>query len=141
MKHKFLKIGLPIIVLVLVFSALGVVNRRRANAEINYFTFAAARGPLKRVVNATGVVQTVLTVPVGSQVSGQVQELYADFNSVVKRGQLLAKLDPRNLEAAVANSKAQLAAAQARVRSAEADIRTHAANLNSSKASLAGARV
>jgi HlyD family secretion protein len=80
-------------------------------------------------------------VPVGSQVSGQVQELFADFNSVVKRGQLLAKLDPRNLEAAVANSKAQLAAAQARVRSAEAEVRTHAANLNSSRANLEGAKV
>src|SRR3954467_15293566 len=123
MKHKFLKIGLPIIVLIiLVLGALGVVNRRRANAEINYFTFAAARGPLKRVVNATGVVQTVLTVPVGSQVSGQVQELYADFNSVVKRGQLLAKLDPRNLETQVANSKASVTAAQARVKSAQAEI-------------------
>jgi HlyD family secretion protein len=74
-------------------------------------------------------------------VSGQVQELFADFNSVVKRGQLLAKLDPRNLEAAVANSTAQLAAAQARLRSAEAEIKTHAANLQSSKANLEAARV
>jgi HlyD family secretion protein len=54
---------------------------------------------------------------------------------------LLAKLDPRNLESAVANSRAQLAAAQARVRSAEAEIKTHVANLNSAKASLEGARV
>ena len=74
MKHKFLKIGLPVFLVLLVLAAYGVMNRRRANAEINYFTAAAAKGPLKRVVNATGVVQTVLTVPVGSQVSGQVQE-------------------------------------------------------------------
>src|SRR3954470_8994059 len=131
MKHKFLKIGLPIIVLILVMAALGVVNRRRANAEINYFTSAATRGPLKRVVNATGVVQTVLTVPVGSQVSGQVLELYADFNSVVKRGQLLAKLDPRNFEALVQNAEASVSASQARVRSSEADIQTSQANLQS----------
>src|SRR4249920_1737917 len=129
MKHKFLKIGFPIIILILVLGVLGVVNRRRANAEVNYFTSAAIRGPLKRVVNATGVVQTVLTVPVGSQVSGQVLELYADFNSVVKRGQLLAKLDPRNLESQVTNSRASVAAAQARVRSAQAEVTNQNANL------------
>ena len=134
--------------LVLVFLVLGVVVagaafrlRRAANATTEYFTAPVALGPLKRVINATGVVQTVVTVPVGSQVSGQVQELFADFNSVVKRGQLLAKLDPRNLESAVANSRAQLAAAQARVRSAEAETKTHAANLNSSRANLEGMRV
>jgi HlyD family secretion protein len=71
---------------------------------------------------------------VGSQVSGQVQELYADFNSVVKRGQLLAKLDTRNLEAQVANARASVTAARARVRSAEAEIKTHSANLQSSQA-------
>jgi HlyD family secretion protein len=141
MKHKFLKIGSPIIVLVLVLGALGIANRRRANAEINYFTTTATRGPLKRVVNATGVVQTVLTVPVGSQVSGQVQELYADFNSVVKRGQLLAKLDPRNLETQVANSKASVTAAQARVKSAQAEITNQLANMTSARASLEAARV
>jgi HlyD family secretion protein len=85
-------------------------------------------------VNATGVVQTALTVQVGSQVSGQVQELYADFNSVVKRGQLLAKLDTRNLESQVANARASVTAARARVRSAEAEIKTHSANLQSSHA-------
>ena len=141
MKHKFLKIGLPIIVLILVLATLGIVNRRRASAQVNYFTSAAVRGPLKRVVNATGVVQTVLTVPVGSQVSGQVQELYADFNSVVKRGQLLAKLDPRNLESQVANSKASVSAAQARVKSAQAEIANQTANLASARASLEAARV
>jgi len=141
MKHKFLKIGLPIILIILSLGAYGVVNRRRAAAEINYFTNAASRGPLKRVVNATGVVQTVLTVPVGSQVSGQVQELYADFNSVVKRGQLLAKLDPRNLETQVANSKASVTAAQARVKSAQAEISNQNANLTSARASLEAARV
>jgi len=141
MKHKFLKIGLPIILLILVLGAYSVVGRRRASGEINYFTTAAVRGPLKRVVNATGVVQTVLTVPVGSQVSGQVLELYADFNSVVKRGQLLAKLDPRNLESQVANSRASVAAAQARVRSAQAEITNQAANLTSARASLEAARV
>src|SRR5262244_1967068 len=142
MKKKALKIGLPLVLLVLIgLAAFAAIHRRQNSGEIKYFTAAVTRGPLKKVVNATGVVQTVLTVPVGSQVSGQVQELYADFNSVVKRGQLLAKLDPRNLETQVANSKASVTAAQARVKSAQAEIANQNANLTSARASLEAAKV
>src|SRR5215471_15987045 len=125
-----------IIVLIVLFTAR---NQRAATNE--FFTATVDKGPLRNVVNATGVLQTVVTVQVGSQVSAQVQELYADFNSIVKRGQLLAKLDPRNFEAQVQNSEATVAAAQARVRSAEADIQTNDANLQSSKANLEAAKV
>jgi HlyD family secretion protein len=143
MKKKTLIIISIFLVLLVVVAAAVVVGMRvrKANQTTEYFTQTVAEGSLQKTVNATGVVQTVVTVPVGSQVSGQVQELFADFNSVVKRGQLLAKLDPRNLESAVANSQASLAAAQARLRSAEAERRTHAANLTSSKANLSGAKV
>src|SRR5262249_49442581 len=130
-----------IIVLVLAVGSFLFFRTSRTAADNNYFTAPVTRGPLKKVVNATGVVQTVLTVQVGSQVSGQVEELYADFNSVVKHGQLLAKLDTRNLEAALENSQASVAAAEARVRSAEAEIKTHAANMQNSKANLDAARV
>lgn len=143
MKTKTLiKISVVLFILIVVAAAVAVGMRVRGGTnEPEYFTQTVSEGSMQKTINATGVVQTVVTVPVGSQVSGQVQELFADFNSVVKRGQLLAKLDPRNLEAAVANSRASLAAAQARVRSAEAERRTHAANLSSSKANLTGARV
>jgi HlyD family secretion protein len=141
-KRTLIKITIPIFLIVVVVAAVAAFRVRRSlQAGTDYFTSTVVNGALQKVINATGSVQTVVTVPVGSQVSGQVQELFADFNSVVKRGQLLAKLDPRNLESAVANSRAQLAAAQARVRSAEAEIKTHAANLNSSRANLEGAKV
>ena len=141
-KKTLLKITIPIILLILVVTVVAAaLTMRKSTTTTEYYTAVVAEGPLAKTVNATGVVQTVVTVPVGSQVSGQVQELFADFNSVVKRGQLLAKLDPRNLETAVINAKAQLASAQARLRSAEADIRTHTASYNSSKASLQGAKV
>lgn len=141
-KKTVIKITIPIFLIVVVVAAFAALRVRSSlDPTVDYFTATIEEGPLYKIINATGSVQTVVTVPVGSQVSGQVQELHADFNSVVKRGQLLAKLDPRNLEAAVANLRAQLAAAQARVRSAEAEIRTHAANLNSSRANLEGAKV
>ena len=55
------------------------------------------RGDIVNVVSATGTLQAVTTVQVGSQVSGSVEALYADFNSIVRKGQLLAKLDPSEL--------------------------------------------
>ena len=61
------------------------MRKEKASAG-EFFTATADTGPLRNVVNATGVVQTVVTVQVGSQVSGQVEELYADYNSVVKQG-------------------------------------------------------
>lgn len=140
-KKQITKVAIPI-VLIFVAAAAVAAYRNRATADTSeYFTAVVSKGPVRKIVNATGVVQTVVTVPVSSQVSGQIQELFADFNSVVKRGQLLAKLDPRNLEAAVANSRASVAAAEARVRSAEAEIKTHAANVQSSKANVEAARV
>ena len=141
-KRTVLKISIPIFLIVVVVAAVAALQVRQSFIpSVDYFTATLEEGPLQKIITATGSVQTVVTVPVGSQVSGQVQELFADFNSVVKRGQLLATLDPRNLESAVANSRAQLAAAQARVRSAEAEIKTHAANVNSSRANLEGAKV
>src|SRR5689334_2839653 len=123
--------GLVAIAAVVVFA-----TRAKGKSGPQYFTAMADNGSLRNVVNATGVIQTVVTVQVGSQVSGQVEELYADFNSVVKRGQLLAKLDSRNFQAQVENAEASVAAARARVRSAEADQKTQAANLLSAKANL-----
>src|SRR5213593_1773072 len=135
-RKALIALGLVIVLAIVAFSA-----RRQKSSSSQYFTAMVENGPLRNVVNATGVVQTVVTVQVGSQVSGQVEELYADFNSVVKRGQLLAKLDPRNFQAQLENSQASVAAAQARVQSAEAEVKTQAANLQSSKANLEAARV
>jgi HlyD family secretion protein len=131
-----LAIGLVLVVGIVVY-----VTRGQTAKTTQYFTTSIENGPLRNVVNATGTIQTVVTVQVGSQVSGQLEELYADFNSVVKRGQLLAKIDPRNFQAQVENAEASVAAARARVRSAEADQRTQVANLQSAKANLEAARV
>lgn len=132
-----------LIALILVIIVVGLVFsvRKQTAANSEYFLAPVDLGPLRNVVNATGVVQTLVTVQVGSQVSGQVEELYADYNSIVKRGQLLAKLDSRNFQAQAENARANVAAGQARIRSAEAELKTQAANLQSSKANLEVARV
>jgi HlyD family secretion protein len=144
MRIPLTKRRMIIVVLVLLVGTGGVLSltvfRQRAAAS-EFFTAPVDRGPVRNVVNATGTVQAVVTVQVGSQVSGQIQALYADFNSVVKRGQLLAKIDPRNFEAQLLNARANLAAAEARVRTVEAELNTQRANLAAAEANLEAARV
>ena len=64
----------------------------------SYRTARIERGPLQAAVAATGAITPVIQVQVGTQVSGQIKELLADFNSKVKAGQLLARLDPQSFE-------------------------------------------
>ena len=90
----WIAITLVLLCALLVFA----VRKERASAG-EFFTAPVDMGSLRTSVNATGAVQTVVTVQVGSQISGQILELYADYNSMVKRGQLLAKIDPRNFQA------------------------------------------
>jgi HlyD family secretion protein len=66
-------------------------------------------------VSSTGTLNAVITVQVGSQVSGQIKELSADFNSEVREGQVIARIDPENFEARVRQADAELAVARANV--------------------------
>jgi HlyD family secretion protein len=93
---------------------------RASDGAVRYVSAAVTQGPVIRAVSATGTVNPVITVQVGSYVSGPIVALYADFNSAVKQGQLIAKIDPRPFQvkvdestAALANSRAQLGKDQA----------------------------
>lgn len=88
-----------------------------------YVTAEVSRGPIIRAVTATGTINPVTTVPVGSYVSGPIIAIYADFNSPVKEGQLIAKIDPRPFELKLAESKALLENSQAALAKDEADMR------------------
>ncbi len=85
-------------------------------------TDTVARGDVVETVSATGTVGALVTVTVGTQVSGTLARLYVDFNSPVKKGQLLAELDPRLLRAAVARAEAALVAAEAEVERARVQL-------------------
>ena len=80
------------------------------------------RGPLTAAVSATGNVAAVISVQVGSQVSGQVKELSVDFNSPVRRGQVIARIDPEIFEAKVNQARAEVDSAQAAVLNQQAQI-------------------
>lgn len=87
-----------------------------------YRTALVDRGPITQVVMATGTLQPVTTVNIGTQVSGTVLERFADFNDRVKRGQVLLRLDPANLQARLRQAKAQLASAEASLALARATL-------------------
>lgn len=86
----------------------------------SYRTVEATLADLKLTVTATGTLQGVDTVDVGTEVSGRVVEVLVDFNERVKRGQVLARIDPEQLEARIEEASAQLLAARASVRNAKA---------------------
>ena len=97
-------------------AASGGCGRKDATA---FRTEAVTRGPVGEVVSATGEVSAIITVNVGSQVSGTISQLLVDFNSKVKKGQLLATIDPRLFQAQFAKAQAGLASANANVEKAD----------------------
>ncbi len=106
-------IWLVVLVLVLVFVAYHWMAGDEDAPE--YQTTVAERTNVVSRVSTSGSLQAVVTVDVGSQVSGRIQELYADFNSQVKKGERIAKIDPSLFEAQVVSAEANVSAARANV--------------------------
>ncbi|PWT88691.1 MAG: hypothetical protein C5B55_12705 [Blastocatellia bacterium] len=123
-----------------------------------YLTAQVERGNLRNTVTATGTLQAVTTVQVGSQASGTISALYADFNSTVKKGQVIAQLDPAvakaqvdqaranleqaratlaNAHAAVSNSRAGVSQAQARNVAAKSTVQNNQAGVSGAEANVA----
>jgi HlyD family secretion protein len=102
----------------------GLVTWRvlRRPPPLQYQTAAVAKGPVVARVTATGILSAVVTVQVGSQVSGRIAKLNADYNSTVKKGQLIAEIDPALFEANLAQSKANVLAAEGQLKQAEANV-------------------
>src|SRR6267142_2868667 len=95
------------------------------------------RGPLTAAVSATGNLNAVITVQVGSQVSGQIKELMVDFNSIVKKNQVIARIDPDIFTAKVNQAKADLDSAKATVLNQEAQIERARADVENARAAFA----
>ncbi len=93
---------------------------KSSEPPVQYVTTPVTRGDIVSRVTATGTLSALVTVQVGTQVSGRIQTLSADFNSQVKKGQVLAKLDPELFNAALAQASANERAATANVSKAKA---------------------
>jgi HlyD family secretion protein len=105
-----------------------------------YLTARVERGNLRNTVTATGALQAVTTVQVGSQASGTISALYADFNSVVKKGQVIAQLDPSTAKAQVDQANANLQQARASLANAQAAVVNARAGVNDAQAKSLAAR-
>src|SRR6516165_8674129 len=106
----------------LVFLSLGAWAVLQGQSTTHFRTAPVQRGDLAYTVSATGTPNAVVTVQVGSQVSGNILALYADFNTKVKKGQVVARIDPQIFQARVDQARATLNAAQASVVAAQAQI-------------------
>jgi len=112
-----------------------------SEASVKYRTVKVERGSLATYVTANGTIKPVITVLVGSQVSGTIQKLYADYNSRVKKDQLIAQIDPAIFQAQVSQARAKLENARAAFLNAQADIATAKANIESNKANVIKSKV
>lgn len=101
-----------------------------------YITAAIKRGDINSAVQATGTINPLTTVPVGSYVSGTVQYIFADFNTRVISGQVLAQLDPAIYEAQVIQARGNLANAEANLVTLQASVQVDQANLAKSQANV-----
>lgn len=132
MKQKRGLFGVGIALAAIVVFAAATWGKKSSTS--NYITAMAERHSVEVTVSATGTVQAITTVQVGSQVSGTVAWLGADYNAHVKRGQVIARLDPSTLETQVENARASLMNANAVVQAATTDISNQQANGAAAKA-------
>ena len=106
----------------LVASAVGVYFYTRKPAEASYKTAKVEKGAIASTVSATGTLAAVVTVQVGTQVSGTVAKLYVDFNSPVKKGQVIAQIDPALFMAQVEQSRGNYLNAEANLSKAKVTV-------------------
>ena len=110
------------LVALVVIAALAYLLFGRASgegAQVTYVSVSVEKGTLKAEINSTGTIKPRVEVQVGSQVSGRIKKLYADFESVVKEGDVIALIDPDTYKAKVAQAEANLLSAQANLESAQ----------------------
>ena len=133
-------VPLALVGIVVAAAVSGYLYTQSRGAAPKYRTAKVERGPLTAAVSSTGNLNAVILVQVGSQVSGQVAELMADFNSIVKKDQIVARIDPAIFEAKVNQAKADLDSAQANVLNQQAQVERARADVENARAARAEAK-
>src|SRR2546427_5509330 len=130
-------LSLSLVVLLVAAGVWGYFYVQSRGQGQGYRLARVERGPLTAAVSATGNLNAVITVQVGSQVSGQIKELFVDFNSPVKKGQLIARIDPETFDAKVNQAQAEVDSAVATVLNQQAQVERARADVENAKAALA----
>ncbi len=118
---------------ILVFAGVLAAFRLGKKTDPDYFTAKVEKGDIRQVIEATGTINPVTSVQVGSQVSGMISKLYVDFNSKVTKGQVIAEIDPKLFQGAVLQAQADLQNAQALVAASQANLAKDQATLQQNK--------
>jgi HlyD family secretion protein len=126
-------IGLPLLAAVAVVGGFTFYN---SSKKVDYITAKVERGEIDSVISSTGTVNAVINVQVGSQVSGNIVELHADWNSHVHQGDLVAVIDPVPFQAKVDQAKASIDAAKASVVNARASLKKSDADIANANANI-----
>src|SRR5262249_2488699 len=113
---------------------------KNADGEVRYRMAKVERGAITAVVVASGTLNAVTTVQVGSQISGQVKDIYADFNTTVKKDQVIARIDPSTFELRVNQARADVDAADSAVMVARSGQAAQQAELGRVKVTLLDAQ-
>ena len=123
------------LLIIVIAAAVGVFAafRLTRKAEAQYFTAKVEQGDIRQVIEATGTINPVTSVQVGSQVSGMISKLYVDFNSKVTKGEVVAEIDPKLFEGAVLQAQADLQNAKALQAAAEANLAKDQATMKQNK--------
>src|SRR6267143_937379 len=122
-RNKTMKRVITILLIITaIVAGAGAIYVRRGGPEPQVNTAPITRGDIIDTVGATGTLQAVTTVQVGSQVSGNIQWLGADFNSIVKKGQVIARLDPSLFDAQLQQARANLGQTRANLTKAQSDL-------------------
>ena len=131
MKHKKIStVWIIVVACFLVAIVAWLLSGNKEEETINFTTETVSLGNIRNSITATGTVSPVDTVAVGTQVSGIIDKIYVDFNSPVKKGQILAVLDTKNLTSQLNSAKANARSAQANLQSAKASLAYQLANYN-----------
>ena len=143
MSHRGKKYLITIVILFVLILAGGFlfsgwIGQKGSNQKFR--TVKVERGEISSIVTATGTINPVVTVLVGSQVSGTIKALYADFNSRVKEGEVIAQIDPAIFEAQVEQAKANVATALANLSNAQANLQNIQANLVKAEVAVSDAK-
>ena len=124
-KLKISKVWIAMTVVVIIAVAAWALSGGKEKEEINFKQEKVSLQTLQNSVTATGTIEAVTSVTVGTQVSGIVNKLYVDYNSQVKKGQVIAELDKTNLLSELNTAKANMASAQSQLNYQSANMKRY----------------
>ena len=133
-KIKISKVWILVAIVVVLAVVAFLLSGNKKKEQVQFNTAEVAPANIVNTVSATGTIEPVTSVTVGTQVSGIVSKLYVDYNSVVKKGQVIAELDKSNLTSELNSAKASLEQSKASLASAESSLSYQTANFRRNKA-------